>query len=230
MPRTLISAQISQVVALTEDVVSIKILRPEGFLYQAGQFIQLAVPGPTGEILRSYSLASMPTDPELELCVKLLPDGVGSNFVREAKAGDQINFYGPVGRFVVPPEVTTPLVFIATGVGLAPIMGMIEDALLLRQIKEPMTLLFGVRKQTDLFWTERLAHLTSKFPNFSVITTLSQPEANWTGASGRVTAHLEKLPLDARYFLCGSSEMVAETKQYLVSKGVLPTAVHLEIF
>lgn len=237
MARTLISAQISTITALTPDVFQIRFPKPEGFNYVAGQFIQLAVPGVSSsdpkeviEILRSYSLSSYTGESELELCVKLLPDGVGSNFVREARPGDQINFYGPVGRFVIPNEVTSPQVFVATGVGLAPIMGMIQDGLLMRQAQEPFHLLFGVRKEVDLFWLDRLQALAIKFPNFTYTITLSQPDSTWTGQSGRVTAHLDTLPLNGQYYLCGSSEMVAEVKQHLVSKGVLPKAIHLEIF
>ena len=230
MARVLNSAQIIAITTIAKEVLEVKISLPAGFTYLAGQFIQVAIPMSSGEVLRSYSLSSYPGEPELELCVKLLPDGVGSNFFRALKSGDPINFYGSVGRFIVPAEVTTPLVFVATGSGLAPIMGMIQDALLVRQIHEPIQLLFGVRTTEDLFWTEHLENLAQKFPHFTYNITLSQPDPSWTGITGRVTAHLEALHPGAQYFLCGGAEMVAEVKQYLVAKGVLLQTIHLEIF
>ena len=230
MARVQSSATITKITPIAKEVLEVKLARPAGFEYVAGQFIQVIIPGETGEILRSYSLSSCPQDPELELCVKLLPDGVGSNFFRAAQVGYQINFYGSVGRFTVPAEVTVPLVFVSTGSGLAPIMGMIHDALLVRQIHEPIQLLFGVRTEADLFWAERLESLAQKFPHFTYTTTLSQPGPDWAGTVGRVTTHLEILHPGAQYFLCGSSDMVSEVKQYLVAKGVILTAIHLEVF
>ena len=230
MVRVINQAKVNSIKRIADEVLEIRISCPVGFSYLAGQFIQLAIPGSAGEILRSYSLSSYPAESELEFCVKLLPDGVGSNFFRALQVDDTINFYGPAGRFSVPTEVNKPLVFIATGSGLAPIIGMISDSLRTRNISQPIQLLFGVRSTQDIFWAERLQKLAKEFSNFSYITTLSQEPSEWTGKVGRVTTYLEILSNDAIYFICGGSEMVSEVKQYLQTKEVPPTNIHLEIF
>lgn len=230
MARVQSLATITQITPIATEVLEVKFTRPVGFEYMAGQFIQLIIPSETGEILRSYSISSAPHETELELCVKLLPGGVGSNFFRALKLGDQINFYGSVGRFTVQPELNSPLVFVATGSGLAPVMSMISDVLEARGCLAPVSLLFGVRTQVDIFWQERLQTLAAQFPNFSYTITLSQPESGWTGVVGRVTAQLSTLPQAAHYFLCGSGEMVSEVRHHLITAGEPATSIHFEIF
>lgn len=230
MARVQNSATITKIISIAKEVLEVKLTRPAGFEYTAGQFIQVIIPVEIGEVLRSYSLSSAPQNSELELCIKLLPDGVGSNFFRSIKPGDQINFYGPVGRFIVQTELDSPLVFVATGSGLAPVMSMINDVLQTRAYSAPVSLLFGVRTQPDIFWQERLQTLAAQFPNFSHSTTLSQPDLNWMGKTGRVTNHLSTLPKAAHYFLCGSGEMVTEVRSYLVSAGEPASSIHFEIF
>lgn len=230
MARVQNSVTVIKITPIANEVLEVTLTRPAGFEYLAGQFIQVCVPGETGEILRSYSLSSAPHQTKLELCVKLLPDGVGSNFFRALKPGDQINFYGPVGRFTVQSEIDSPLVFVATGSGLAPVMSMLSEVLQNRAYSAPVSLLFGVRTQVDIFWQDRLQALAAQFPNFSHTITLSQPDLDWAGQTGRVTSHLTNLPKAAHYFLCGSGEMVTEVRNYLVAAGEPATSIHFEIF
>ena len=136
--------------------------------------------------MRSYSIASHPASDEIELCVKLLPGGVGSTFFEQVTPETEIRFIGSRGRFVVG-DSAEPLYFVATGAGLAPIMGMIADELINKKNTEPIELLFGVRSEEDIFWTDRLDALQKEYSNFHYRLTLSQPRSAWAGLSGRVS-------------------------------------------
>ncbi len=213
---------------IANQVLELRFSRPENFNFLAGQFIQI-IPGNDSSIFRSYSLSSDPSEKYLELCVKVLPNGIVSSFLNTLQINDEIMFRGPFGRFTHAVS-TMPLGFVATGVGLAPIMSILEDELENKKNNNPLHLLFGVRNEEDIFWLERLELLHNNFSNFEYILTLSQPMNTWAGAQGRVYQYLDKLPQNARFFLCGSTEMVKDVRALLVDRGTDVTSIHLEIF
>jgi ferredoxin-NADP reductase len=214
---------------LTEDVLQIRLDKPQNFDFQAGQFIQIIAPNGEKQVFRSYSISSTPEDNYLELCVKLYDTGIASKLFQISKLGDTISFRGPVGRFVVN-TTDSDIYFIATGVGLAPIMGMIQDELESKNNKNKLHLIFGIRYEKDIFWADRLEELQKKYSNFSYSITVSRPEDSWTGNRGRVT---EQLPTDAsnlHAFLCGNADMVKTVREMLTTRGTNTQNIHFEIF
>ncbi|OGH67384.1 MAG: hypothetical protein A2983_00530 [Candidatus Magasanikbacteria bacterium RIFCSPLOWO2_01_FULL_40_15] len=229
MNRFFLSSSLIAKKVIAENTLQIVLARPAGFSYIAGQFIQIQIPQTNGKILRSYSLSSSPDQADLELCVKLLPNGVGSVFFQRLNVGDQIEFFGPNGRFVIN-DSSSALAFIATGVGIAPIAGMIEDVLKNKKNPQSVYLLFGVRDTAHMFWTERLEILARQFSNFSFDITFSQPDMSWTGLSGRVINFIDKLASSADYYICGSGEMVKDVRSALLARGEPTNSIHFEIF
>lgn len=209
---------------IADSVIELRFSKPDGFAFEAGQFVQFEIPVDGKPVLRSYSISSTPADDYLEFCVKLLPDGIASLHLATMNDGDELSFRGPQGRFVCN-EDAVKHVFIATGAGLAPIMGMMRDLVENKKSKDPIELLFGVRAQKDIFWQDRLGQL-----NITHATTLSQPEDGWDGPSGRVTAHLSDIDTSAHYYLCGSAAMVMDVRKHLIAAGVGPKQMHFEIF
>ena len=80
-----------------------------------------------------------------------------------------------------------------------------------------------------LRFLDRLEQFAREFPCFTYTTTLSQPAETWTNTRGRVTEHLLTLP-NARYFICGSPEMVKDVKTKLTELGATASQLHFEIF
>jgi len=121
------SAKVLEKELLNESVVRIRLEKPDGFDYKAGQFINLQ--RLSDELTRSYSLASIPDDPFLELHIKRIPDGKMSNWVFDVLAiGDDISFFGPAGDcFYVPGQPDQPLLLVGAGTGLAPLYGILRD-------------------------------------------------------------------------------------------------------
>jgi CDP-4-dehydro-6-deoxyglucose reductase, E3 len=209
------------------------------FEYQAGQFVTIKIPQPTNKplIMRSYSISSKPTKGQFELCVKLMPEGKGSNYLNSLKPGEEIEFIGPVGHFTFKTDPDKRVLLIGTGTGLAPLKSILEEQLP-NNPNQKFYLLFGVRHIKDLFYQDKLAALAAQHPNFTYTTTLSQPESpGWEtqgGAQGRVTAHLEKIPpkdlQNTNAYICGLKDMVLQVQEMLQQKGLPKEAVYFERF
>ena len=225
---------------IANNIFRLCLEKPIGFKFKAGQFIQVIFLHEKKEVLRSYSISSTPDDHYMELCIKLLDTGVGSNFFKQCKIGDKITFRQANGRFVIDNNKEKNIFFIATGAGLAPIISMIEDELnkKINQLKsseddqtvKQLHLLFGVRYETDIFWKERLNKLAKKYKNFTYDITLSRGEKSWAGKQGRVSEHIPKNVKDFDFYLCGSPAMVTDVRKILLDKGKKTEEIFFEIF
>ncbi len=233
MAHEIYASKIIEKTQPAENVVDIKIAKPKGFSYHSGQFIQIILPNPEEagkEIVRAYSLCSTPSDNDLELCIKLVPDGKASDFVKNKKVDDEISFRGPFGR-MGNEEEGSPLHFVATGTGIAPLISIIRDELENKKNTHPMHLFFGLRSEGDIFFKEELDKLKEKYSNFDYQLTLSQPSEKWQGLKGWVTVHIpEKIEKNCHYYLCGNPNMVKDVKKILEDNGVSADHVHFETF
>ncbi len=214
---------------LTRDILILRFAQPKNFSFTPGQFIQFLVPTEGQTLLRPYSLSSLSTDPFLEFCAKILPQGVASTYFLGLTEGDRATIQGPRGTFVCLPD-SSQNYFVATGAGIAPIMAIIRHLLEIEKKQEPLILLFGCRYAEDIFWIDRLDELQKKFPHFAYTLTLSRPSPDWQGVKGRVSEHLNDISLSSEYYLCGSADMVKDTRTLLINKGVPPRNIHFEIF
>ncbi|MDO8626644.1 MAG: FAD-dependent oxidoreductase [Candidatus Magasanikbacteria bacterium] len=249
---------------LTPDIFELVFEKPAGFTYAPGQFVQFKIParnasrsdagGPQENnpaassgasfVLRTYSIASHPGEPELKFCVKDLPDGKAPAYFKNLKIGDGVEVALPAGYFVLQPSPVQTNIFIATGTGLAPVRSLVLESL---KNNFSTKLLFGVRREEDIFWDRELTAWATQYKNFSYLLTLSRPSENWTGSAtsagseqagspqaglkGRVSAHLPALiQSEAEYYLCGSLPMVKEVRQILLEHKIDSSRIHFEIF
>src|SRR3546814_4810536 len=121
----------------------------EAIHFQAGQYINLALPGSIGT--RAFSIASASTRGQvIELNIKLVPGGAGTGYVHETlREGDPIRVTGPFGRFFVRKSAQMPMIFMAGGSGLSSPRSMILD-LLEEGCALPLPLIYGQRTIEDL--------------------------------------------------------------------------------
>ena len=101
----------------------------------------------------------------------------------------------------------------------------------------PVTLWWGMRYETDVFWQEELASLAARYPNFHYTVTLSRPTESWMGSasrrSGRVTQHVvgETPELTAsEFYLCGSRKMIVDMRGQLTENKVPQSQIFTETF
>ena len=222
--------QVREITYLTSNTLELAVdLRsPDALQFTAGQFMQFKI----GEHFRSYSITSVPDhNQSLKFCIKLLPKGVGSDFVRELKVGDIVTMRGPSGIFTFT-HFDRDAFLVATGVGVAPFASMIPD-MLSRGFTGFVKLLFGVRHEEDVFYFDRFSHLSAVYSNFKFIPTLSQPRSHWPGEVGRVTTFLDiHYPSHEQYlfYLCGGMDMIKDARHILQQKKHPVRDIKLEIF
>lgn len=222
---------------IARGVYDISLSKPASFSYKAGQFVLFRVPllsDPTDIQPRAYSIASAPHEDELRFVIKLKEGGRASAWVEHLlRTGSTVDMQGPFGVFVVKPEDTRDLLFIATGTGIAPFRGHILEAM---QHARPgrMDVVFGVREEADLFWQEEFAGLCTRWPGLQVHTTLSQPHEAWAGHRGRVQAIIPQVVdgiAERTVYICGNPDMTKQLKQAALEEwGVPKQHLHVEGF
>lgn len=229
-------AVLEKKINLTGDVIQLNFKLETPLNFKAGQFISVKVEDiPSSPCIRGYSISSAPQEHNrISLCVKIVENGRGSNWLNILKEGEHIQFLGPNGKFIFEPDSETKnIIFIATGTGIAPFKSMIEDQLLNKNnSKTKFHLLFGVRYIKDIFYQELFKNLSDQFSNFTYEITVSRPEdLNWKGNTGRVTDLLKNMEISnqkTETYLCGLKDMLTEASSILESKGLSPDKIHLE--
>jgi ferredoxin-NADP reductase len=200
--------------------------------FTAGQFASVVIPGagPKGrDLRRAYSIASAPEIRPIELCIKIVEDGPGTQYLYRLRDGDSLKIIAPYGDFVYEPKPGRQACFIATGTGIAPFRSMIMSKLFQDNPPTRAYCLLGVRTESELLYPE-----IANIPNVEFINAVSQPSPSWTGFRGRVTDYIRQLNdfawLDTEYYLCGHGGMIQEIKAFLTEKGVHKDSMHQEIY
>lgn len=214
--------------------------------FDAGQFMQVDVPGTTAK--RAYSMANVSNwDGQLEFYVHLIEGGKFSTWLdQQAKADDVITLRGPQGAFGLHENGLRPRWFVGGGTGLAQLLAM------LRRMAEwgdpqPARLFVGVTTPEQLFGTSEIAEIADQLLDFSVTTCIWKPEGGVlpehlaAGSPGlgevvvgvpaeALSAALEGLSADEApdVYVCGPPKMVASIEQVLAENGVDPSHVLVE--
>jgi len=214
--------QISVSESVTSDInrIRIKLNDPKTIKYKPGQYVQIRINSDDGTDFRAYSMASNPnrTD-EIELNVKRIPDGLGSNYIHGLKVGDPIEFSGPYGDFYLQ-KTHRKIVCVAGGVGLAPLKSIVQywkDNDRHRKIE----LYYGARTTKDLYDHEFFEELAQENENFIYYPGLSDPGENWAGETGFIHQVLERNMSDgenSEAYLCGPPIMIDAVMEVL-NKG-----------
>jgi CDP-4-dehydro-6-deoxyglucose reductase, E3 len=225
--------------ALSPQVRELTFERKDGapFAFDAGQWVSLILPLPTGEVRRSYSIASWPNgSPRFEVAITHVQGGPGSTYLHELPLGHTLRAIGPQGFFTRGKGKDAPALFVGTGTGVTPLRSMLHDA---ARIGDPrhLTLLFGVRRDADRLYEDELRDLAKAHPSVRVEYTLSQPGEGWPFRRGYVQTHVRELYGDLvaknegppHVYICGLERMVSSVRDLLRKDMGLPREqVHSE--
>jgi benzoate/toluate 1,2-dioxygenase reductase subunit len=220
---------------LSESVVRLRCkLGPMAKIdFLPGQYMHVAVPGSAH--IRYYSMATAQKDwPVLDFLIRILPDGVMSSFLRQARAGDKITLVGPFGTFYLR-ENAGPILMVAGGTGLAPFLSMLATLRHRGQFDRRVTLCFGVNSLEELFYAAEIEAYRTHFPSIDIRIAIMRPSADWSGAQGTavdlVTAtDARALDEDGAAYLCGPPAMIDASRRLLLSLGVDQNKVYAEEF
>jgi CDP-4-dehydro-6-deoxyglucose reductase, E3 len=224
------AAQVLEVQPLSSRVLRVRLTRPPGFDYAAGQFIQLV--RPADSLMRPYSLASTPDEPFLELHVAQLPQGRLSGWLAQA-AGEQVTLRGPYGEcFYVKETVPRPLLLVGTGTGLAPLYGVLRTAIAAGH-DAAIRLLHGAADAQELYLWSALRALAAAHRQLECTGSVQAGVA----APGICVEPLQTLVqqcglslAEARVYVCGNPDFVRGLRKQLYLAGAPLARIHADPF
>lgn len=198
--------------------------------FSAGQYIEVTVPGTA--VRRQYSLANPPSEPKLlELHVRRQPGGIASNWVFEdIEVGERVDLTGPYGDFTFDADSTGPMALLGGGTGLAPLKGIIRQALLLEPDREVL-LYHGVRTCSDVYDADFFRELEVRHPGFRYVTCVSRE--NGGDREGYVTDAFVEDVASAKEFtgyICGSEAFVESSVKSFKRRRMSPRRIRRERF
>jgi ferredoxin-NADP reductase len=204
--------------------------------HRAGQHVDVRLTAEDGyQAQRSYSIGSAPDGTRLELTVVRIDDGEVSPYLAdELRSGDRIELRGPIGGyFVWEPSHGGPLLLVAGGSGVVPLMAMIRHRAAAGSDAETR-LLFSSRSWDDVIFRDELERLSGTGVEVVHALTDTQPPG-WTGYARRVDAEmLEEVghpPAERpRVYVCGPTTFVEAVAEALVHIGHDPRAIKTERF
>jgi ferredoxin-NADP reductase len=136
------TAILESVIDHDADARSFVFAVPGGLAFRPGQFLSCLLPIGGERLIRPYSIASSPDDPDhVELLLNLVPGGPGSRYLFDLIPGDLLQFTGPWGTFVLDRAPDAEAVFVAVDTGIAPIRPMLHRAA--ATAGHPLTLLYA---------------------------------------------------------------------------------------
>ncbi|NNA69918.1 anthranilate 1,2-dioxygenase electron transfer component AntC [Pseudomonas gessardii] len=224
-----VSARVYEVQRVSASTAILSVQLEQALDFLPGQYARLSIPGTDSQ--RSYSFANRPGN-RLQFLIRLLPDGVMSNYIRErCQGGDELRLEAPLGAFYLR-HVTQPLVLVAGGTGLSALLGMLDE-LAERGCKQPVHLYYGVRGAEDLCEAERIKAYARSIPGFRYTEVLSDPAPQWPGKRGYLTEHFDLAELrdkSADMYVCGPPPMVESIKNWLQEQALDGVQLYYEKF
>jgi CDP-4-dehydro-6-deoxyglucose reductase, E3 len=226
-----VEARLPALARLSDSVLCVRLRLEGAFDYRPGQYVSLLR---TDGLARSYSLASQPHEDMLELHVRRTPGGRMSGWLfDEARPGDVVSVQGPAGDcFYVPGKPEQPLLLAGTGTGLAPLYGIVRDALA-QGHSAPLWLFHGAVEASGLYLVEELRALQARHPQLHYRPcVLKGPER--VGVSvGALEALIKEAcprPVGWRAYLCGNPEWVLSQRKKLFLAGLSLKDIHADAF
>ena len=206
----------------TPDVKTFRVNAPEGgklFEHMPGQCAMVCVPG-VGEAM--FSITSSPTNKEYqEFSIKKC--GVLTDCLHSLEVGDQITVRGPYGNnFPVDTELKGKnLLFVAGGIGLAPLRSVINYVIDNRADYGTVDILYGSRSADDLVQLKEIQEVWCKTEGVNVHLTIDREQEGWDGHVGFVPSYLKELEFsnDKTVLVCGPPIMIKFVLQGLKEMG-----------
>jgi len=229
-PARIIKANVASIDDLTHDIKRIRLKPAKPLEFSPGQYAQVQF---TPNHIRPYSMAGLANDGLLEFHVRLVPGGRVTGYIAsQLKPGDPVRVSGPMGSAYLRRKHAGPILCVAGGTGLAPILSIIRGTLD-AALANPVHLYFGVRSQRDVYGLEELEHLRQRHPALHVHVVVTGGPHGQGHRPGLVTDAIAQDWRDLggwRAYLCGSPPMVEATTHLVRQKGLQPERIYADAF
>lgn len=203
------------------------------FQFRPGQFAWVHS-NPLAFDYHPFSISSSALAPRLEFTIAAV--GPDTDRMRHIRIGDPLYIDGPHGSFTLDRSSRYGLVFLATGVGITPILSMLAT-LADQGDQRPIWLFLGNRFETQITGIRQLANLNARMPQLTMVNVISRPSEDWSGERGHISAALlwDYLPRTSYraldFYLCGRDDIVRELSAMLCTRlNVSRSRIHAEDF
>lgn len=223
-------AEVVSATKATHDILVLR-LRPAGepMIFSAGQYATLTVPGVPP---RDYSMANRPGGADLEFHIRRVPGGAASVAMHDLAPGDQVQIEGPRGAAHLRPNHAGPILAVAGGSGLAPVLSILRTGIAL-PMRQPVRVYFGARSERDLYGLDILHDLARSHADMIVTPVLSEPD----GTTSRRTGHVHDavaadiIDLDGwKCYAAGPPAMIDALTEAALAAGLRQEDLHADSF
>ena len=226
-----LGATISALTQLSQDVLQVRLQCDAQISFRAGQYVTILL---ESGLARSYSIASLPQESEIELHVRRIAGGKMSGWLHdEARVGDRVSVIGPSGEcFYVPGKEDQPLLLVGTGTGLAPLYGILRDALH-HGHRGPIHLFHGALHKGGLYLIEELRRLVESHSHVAYTPAVLHGNESDDFAVGSIDqVVLKQLPKLSgwRGYVCGDPSVVQLLKKKLFLSGMASRDIYADAF
>lgn len=228
-------ATVMEIRQLTPTAVAVFLELDRDLDFQAGKYLNVNLPDI--EHPRAFSLANAPSEKRvMELNIRRVPGGEATGYIHEQlREGDKLRVSGPYGRFFVRKSAPEDVIFLAGGTGLSSPKSMILDLL---ESGDPrgITLVYGQRNRSELYYHDLFQQLAAGHPNFTYVPALSEPEPDddWDGATGFVhdvaREHFDGIFAGRKAYLCGPPPMIDACVTTLMRGRLFERDIYMEKF
>lgn len=226
----IVAASVVAIEAMSHDVRRLRLRPAKPLEFSPGQYVHLQF---TPDHIRPYSMAGLCEDGELEFHVRLIPDGRVTRYIAsELRVGDAVRVSGPLGAAYLRRKHTGPMLCVAGGTGLAPILSIVRGAIA-GGMANPIHLYFGVRSPRDIYGLDWLHALERDCANLRVqvvVTSGADPKKQRAGLVTDAIAEDLRDLAGWRAYLCGSPPMVEAATLLAKQKGIAPEQIYADAF
>ncbi len=221
------------------DVMIIRLKKPEGYRYLAGQFCSIMVPDigfrDDRGLRRTFSIASSPLEEDLLFAMKT-SESAAKKTIAEMPPGTDLTIESPLGTLTLPEETAVPLIFLAGGVGITPFRSMMRysaDA----KSGHSITLFYSSQTPEETPFLAELQQIPGRSKQIAAIITMTrvgEDKSRWSGLTGRVTPDMIKEGCKewdrAAYFIAGPPGMTSALNQTLQGMNIPSERIKTELF
>jgi ferredoxin-NADP reductase len=214
---------------VAEGTMAFHFSKPEGFVWKAGQSIDLTLIDPPETDAegntRAYSIAAAPSETNITIVTRMR-DTAFKRVLQNAQPGLLVEIAGPFGSFTLHQKDARPAIMLVGGIGITPFYSMLKDATE-RNLPHKIFLFYSNRRPEDTVFLDALTELQTKNPNIVFVPTMTDMEKSvkpWTGETGYITREMieKHVPerADAVYYSAGPAGMVAAMRKIIEEMGI----------
>lgn len=200
----------------------------EQYRYTAGQFLTVRVRLGMEHFIRCYSMSSSPaTDEHLHITIKRVEGGRVSNWMNDfLKPGYKVEAMPPSGGFTLVEGATRPIVALASGSGITPMMSIIKTAL--ATTDRPARLLYANQSRDSIIFADDFAQLAAQYPDRLQVVHHVYDESGYVDPT--IVGDFIGTDPDVDVYICGSRRFTGASHEAAESRGLAPERIHLELY